>query len=359
VSPTQTKQNFDINHLINNIIGKQFNKQFVLGIVENIKQSYVQVSSLVHDTIEKMILIVKNSKISINTKIFSTIALILSATISMSLIAFSTPVLFSEIWMIPGRVWGLILGALGIKRKQRRWGTVYDSVTKRPLDPVYVSLINTETNKEVAGAITDIDGRYGFLVLPGKYRIEARKTNYIQPSVKMKGKSFDEVYNDLYFGEDILITEEGQIITKNIPMDSLSFDWNEFAKTKMNVNRFMRSKDIAWAKISKFIFAIGALVSVIAVLAAPEPYNYIIVGFYVLAYFLNFVVFNTKKSGILTEKNTKTPLSFAIVSIFREGETMPLTKKIADKFGAYYVLVPNGRYFIKIEKRMRMELTAN
>jgi hypothetical protein len=293
-----------------------------------------------------------DSTIDITVKIVSTSALVLGVTAAIGSIAFATPVSFAEIWLIPGRVSGLILGALGIRRRNREWGTVYDSVTKRPLDPVYVSLISIETGKEVASAITDIDGRYGFLVLPGKYRIEAKKTNYIQPSVKMKGKSYDEVYNDLYFGEELTITQEGETITKNIPMDSLSFDWNEFAKTKMNVNKFTRQKDITWAKLSKLVFVIGALVSIIAVIAAPQPYNYIIVGFYFLAYILNFIVFKSKKSGTLTEKDTNTPLSFAIVKIYREGETIPLTKKIADKFGSYYVLVPRGNYYISVEKKM-------
>lgn len=167
----------------------------------------------------------------------------------------------------------------------------------------------------------------------------------------MKGKLFDEVYNDLYFGEDITITEEGQIISKNIPMDSMSFDWNEFAKTKMNVNTFMKGKDVVWAKISNYLFAIGATVSLITVIFAPAPYNIIVAGFYILAYILNYIVFQTRKAGTLTEKNTNTPLSFAIIKIFRENEDTPITKKIADKFGDYYALVPKGKYYIKIDRK--------
>ena len=63
------------------------------------------------------------------------------------------------------------------------------------------------------------------------------------------------------------------------------------------------------------------------------------------------MVFKTKKSGILTEGDNHIPLSFAIVKIFREGETTSLTKKIADKFGDYYALVPNGRYYLEIDKK--------
>ncbi len=324
------------------------------NLVESIRDSIVQGlknSIITPADIQTVKEVVTSPAGGVVTKTVTAAGIVAGAGVSVSAVAFANPITFSELWLLPAKLFGLLLGALGIRRKQRPWGTVYDSITKRPLDPVYVSLINVETNKEVAGAITDIDGRYGFLVLPGKYRIEAKKTNYIEPSVKMKGKSFDEVYSDLYFGEDINVTEEGQIISKNIPMDSLSFDWNEFAKTKMNVNKFIRERDLTWAKISKIVFFIGAVVSFIAVIFAPAPYNLAIAIFYVLAYILNYIVFKNKKSGTLTEKSTGAPLSFAIVKIFREGEDIPLTKKIADKFGAYYALVPKGKYYIEIDKK--------
>ncbi len=303
------------------------------------------------DVTESIKQIINSPTGSVVTKTVSTIGIVVGAGASIFAIAIANPITFTEIWLIPAKLFGLLMGALGLKRKNRPWGTVYDSITKRPLDPVYVSLISVETNKEIASAITDIDGRYGFLVLPGKYRIEVKKTNYISPSVIMKGKSFDEVYNSLYFGEEITISKEGEIITKNIPMDSLSFDWNEFAKTKMDVNTFMKGKDIKWAKISNVLFMLGAVVALISLMFAPAPYNFIIAGFYILTYILNYVVFKIKKSGLLTERKTNVPLSFAIIKIFREGEDTPLTKKIADKYGSYYVLLPNGRYFMKVEKK--------
>ncbi len=330
---------------------KSTSNDIVSNIGDSIKQTYEQLAVSGVQSIQIAKDIVESPTGSVVTKTISTVGVVAGAGASVAAVAFATPISFTEIFLIPARLFGLLMGALGIRRKQREWGTVYDSVTKRPLDPVYVSLIDTETNKEAASAITDIDGRYGFLVLPGKYKIVVKKTNYISPSIIMKGKLFDEVYNDLYFGEDITITEEGQIISKNIPMDSMSFDWNEFAKTKMNVNTFMKGKDVVWAKISNYLFAIGATVSLITVIFAPAPYNIIVAGFYILAYILNYIVFQSKKSGTLTEKNTKSPLSFAIVKIFREGETIPLVKKIADKFGSYYALLPNGKYYIKIDKK--------
>ncbi len=332
------------------------------SIVESIKQSYDQAVIVVEEVVQKAAEVAEESlKVtkeivntptgSVVTKAVSTTGIVAGASASIGTVAFANPVAIAEIWLIPAKLFGILMGALGIRKKGRQWGTVFDSVTKRPLDPVYVSLIDTETDKEISGAITDIDGRYGFSVLPGKYKIQVKKTNYISPSVIMKGRFSDEVYNDLYFGEELQIKSGGEIITKNIPMDSLSFDWNEFAKTKMNVNTFIKTKDILWAKISNILFALGSIISLVAVIAAPAPYNIIIAVFYVIAYIVNNTVWKTKKSGILREKKTNIPLSFAIVKIYREGETAPAVKKIADKFGAYYSLVPNGRYFLEIDKK--------
>ena len=247
----------------------------------------------------------KNAKRFVNTgtgsAITKTISTLGVATgLSLPLAAASAS--FSDLGLVLARLFGFFLELFGLKKKSRPWGTVYDSITKRPLDPVYVSLINLETNQEVDSAITDFDGRYGFIALPGRYKIEAQKTNYLSPSIKMKGRSFDEVYNDLYFGGELVIKNEGEIIARNIPMDSMSFNWNEFAKTKMNVNKFIKGRDITWARISKVLFFIGAIVSLIALIFAPAPYNFIIAGFYIFAYILNYVVFKTKKSGILMER---------------------------------------------------------
>src|SRR6185295_3255558 len=98
-----------------------------------------------------------------------------------------------------------------------------------PLDPVIVLLRDLKGN-DVASAVTDIDGRYGFFVKPGKYQLLAKKTNYFFPSLKLNEKKDDEIYTNLYFGETIEITKPGQIIDKNIPLDPIDFDWNEFAK---------------------------------------------------------------------------------------------------------------------------------
>jgi len=138
---------------------------------------------------------------------------------------------FFDLYFVFLRMFTGLLTSLGVRRRRKPWGTVYDSVTKQPLDPVYVVLQDLEGN-EIQTCITDLDGRYGFLVGPGKYKIVAHKTNYKFPSEKLRGKTSDEVYSDLYFGEEIEIKEYGEVLIKNIPMDPINFDWNTLINLK-------------------------------------------------------------------------------------------------------------------------------
>ena len=65
---------------------------------------------------------------------------------------------------------------------------MYDSVTKQPLDPAYVVLKDASGN-ELSASITDLDGRYGFLLNPGSYTIVANKNTLLFSVKKIGGQS--------------------------------------------------------------------------------------------------------------------------------------------------------------------------
>ena len=279
----------------------------------------------------------------------STTSATVATGVSLGSVALLNPIATPEILLIPFRLWSLILTALGIRKKIKPWGTVYDSVTKQPLDPVYVSLINLE-GEEITSSITDIDGRYGFLVPPGVYKVIPRKTNYIFPSDKLSKHFNDELYQDLYFGDYLNISEE-ETIAKNIPMDAVNFDWNEFAKNKKHLYNFYSKRQLIFARISNYLFNIGAVVAVIALFVAPQPYNLIIFILYVFLFGLRKTTLKKKAKGKLKEKSTGEPMSFALVRIFSAATNVEIAHKVADKLGHYLCLIPNGNYYVQIEKK--------
>ena len=263
--------------------------------------------------------------------------------------AFATPITFSEIPLIPFRMWTLFLGFLGIKKRIRRWGVVYDSQTKQPLDPAYVILKDKE-GKELATTITDIDGRYGFLVNPGVYKLFVHKTNYAFPSHTLSNTKKDELYDNLYSGEDIVVNDTSEVIVKNIPLDRLNFSWNEYEKERKKLTSFSH-KDFWFFKLSNILFTIGLIIALIAFIAVPESYNGIIFSLYAVVYIIKMYGISPNKKGSIIDKNTNLPLSYSIVRLYYTDIGQEVAHAVADKFGRFYCLVKNGTYTVVIEKK--------
>jgi len=285
------------------------------------------------------------SIIDIIIKIVTTGGLIIMAIATVM----APPLSLSELFLLPMRLIGLLLIAFGWKKRNPPWGVVYDSVTKQPLDPAYVTLKDLE-GKDVSSAITDLDGRYGFLAEPGFYKMMASKTNYTFPSQKLNGKVEDELYDNLYFGAQTEIKRD-EVITRNIPMDPIKFDWNEYTKQNKSLTKFYTRWDSFFRKISDFIYFIGFIVAIIAFFASPYPYNTIILGLYIFLLVLRIIGIKPKPYGSVAEKLTKNPLGFAILRIMDPASDREISHKITDKYGRYFCLVPKGKYYVKIEKK--------
>ncbi len=247
------------------------------------------------------------------------------------------------------RIWVTIASFLGLRKKPRAWGVVYDSVTKRPLDPAYVSLYSG-SGREIASTITSLDGRYGFLVPPGTYSLKVEKTHYHFPSKRLLGLDSDVLYSDLYFGGPIEVDERG-LMVKNIPLDPLAFDWNQFAKKDRQLLRFY-ARISAWqARLISWFFTVGFFASVILLFLSYEPVNIAIALLYVAVGIVHSVMHHSQLAGAVIERATKAPSPFAIVRIFSSDGTTEIGHAVADKYGHYYCLVPPGRYLARIERK--------
>lgn len=258
----------------------------------------------------------------------------------------------SDIFNYVIRLFGYLFGR---RKKGKPWGTVYDSVTKRPLDPAYVSVekVDSETNlsKEMTSAITDIDGRFGFLLPAGQYVLKANKTHYQFPSEKLQGKESDELYDNLYFGQT-LNTEGEEVTNLNIPMDPIGFDWNEFAKTKTDFFRFYSKKELWRNRIFNFIFSLGFIVSGLTLLFNPSILNVVLVLLYLAVYILNKVWRSKYKPHRLLKKETGEPLPFSIIRLFLPGVDQQVKNVVTDQFGNFYILVRPGNYYYTIEEKI-------
>ncbi len=274
---------------------------------------------------------------------------LLASVAAYSETIFTTPLAASESLLIPVRLWGLMLVGLGIRKRARRWGTVYDSVTKQPIDPAFVTAKDINGNV-VAQSITDIDGRYGFLLPDGIYYLSAQKTNYEFPSKKIEGKVSDELYNDLYFGGPVVI-RSGEVLDRNIPMDQKNFDWNEAVKKERHDLLFHTRHEKVWAITSNYIYSIGFIISVIATAFHPHWFNIVILALYIFILLPLEFRFKRKKLGHVTDAATHEPLSYAIIRVTAFDHQTVLRTGVCDVQGRYYCIIPKGRCFVDIEKK--------
>jgi len=284
-------------------------------------------------------------QIDIPLRVITTTALVVTVLTT----AFASPFTLPELFLLPTRLLGAILIAFGWKKRNPPWGVVYDSVTKQPLDPAYITLKTADGNT-ISSCITDIDGRYGFLAEPGFYKMTAQKTNYLFPSQKLAGKSQDELYDNLYFGEEFEIKRD-TVVNKNIPLDPISFDWNEFVKQKKHLTKFFTRWDLFLRKISDLLYAIGFILAIIAFLFAPYPYNTIILCLYIFLFALRILGVKPRPFGSVIDKKTGLPLPFAIIRIIDASSHRQISHRITDRYGRYFCLVPKGKYYVKIEKK--------
>ncbi len=274
----------------------------------------------------------------------------LMAGVAQGLLLTSTVASFADLYLLFLRALGALLGLLGIKKKHKPWGTVYDSVTKRPIDPAYVTVTPVgEPESEVSSAITDIDGRYGFFLPAGSYIIKAGKTHYQFPSKTLAGKDRDELYDNLYYGDPIQ-NAGGEVINKNIPLDPIEFDWNEFTKGKTSFFKVYSQKEARRDRIFNAIYGVGFLLALSSVALSPSWLNIFVVAIYILI-FTGQKLWQATHKIVSIKKDNGEPIPFAIVRFFLTDINQEVKHVVADHLGRFYALLRPGTYYYTIEEK--------
>lgn len=247
---------------------------------------------------------------------------------------------------IPFRVTNASLAIPFFRRKRKYWGTVYDSITYEPLDPAYVQVFDMAGNEVVSG-ITDLDGRYGFLIEPGTYTIKASKTNYSFPSKTKNGQTQDKYYQNLYFGGPITITNQGEVITKDIPMDPTGEDWNQAEKRRMNITRFFKRHDMKIHKIIDILFVIGLAYTIYSLVVNFNTWNLVMLGVYIAMTIITIIGNPARAYGIVKDITGKAAAG-SVVRFFNANLNKEMLHRVVGKNGYYYALTQEGDYYATV-----------
>lgn len=270
----------------------------------------------------------------------STAAVIALAVLGVVGVASSIPALAP-------RFANIFLTFLFARKKMR--GVVYDSVTKEPIDPAYVTVIDAFTNQEVATMFTDLEGRYGFVLKKGSYKMTAQKTHYAFPSTRLLGKVKDEVYDQLYFGDVFTVENEEEVVTWNIPMDPTGTDWNQEEKRRMNIVKWFIKNPKFTTQLFTILFTVGFFASIIITYFYPVWWNIVMLVLYIVIALAQVTGYGTIHSGKITKNGV--PVAHAIIRVFGATLRREIAHKITTDLGGYYVLVPKADYYITVEEK--------
>jgi hypothetical protein len=254
------------------------------------------------------------------------------------------------------KMFNFIFIFLGLRKPRKFWGVVYDSVVKKPLDPVMVKLVSADGLQEVQNCITDISGRYGFLVEPGMYKILAQKTHYRFPS-QLSSSQTDGFYEDLYRGELFNLVGESEVVAPNIPMDPINFDWNQEAKDSY-IKKYPYLKNFVTQFISVifwflFLFSFAWILIVYLNRLTFTKFTYFMLSIFIVflsLYLLEKIVNQPRLWGRLRVGGTLKPIAGALLEL--KNPSLPnlvLAKTVTRSDGKFFLRLNPGSYDIYVK----------
>ena len=231
------------------------------------------------------------------------------------------------------------------RKKRKKWGIVYDALSKKPIDLAVVRLYSQANRKLVQTKVTDKEGRYILMARkPGKYYLTVEKPGYVYPTQYLREDKQDIKYLDLYHGEAIEVTEEKTVITANIPLDPVD-------KKVMPMKVAIRNYFINNLRL--IISYVGLVLALLVVIIYPTVITIGALILHVLLYllFTRLIVPKKPKSwGIIYDEKSKEPIKHAVVKIFDMRFKKLLEVQVTDGKGRYAFLVGKNQYQLLSEK---------
>lgn len=229
------------------------------------------------------------------------------------------------------------------RRRRAKWGIVYNSLTKQPIDLAIVRLYRKSDNRLVQSRVTDKLGRFLIMADIGDYYLTVIKPNFVFPTAYLKDENEDVKYLDLYHGETVNVKENQASISVNIPLDPIE---KAIPDKKIIFRYYLRKVQYALA------FSAVPL-AFLSVLISPSwlTITFLVIHIILYYFFRRLGYQKAPKSwGMVYDKHTRKPLAHAITRIYDKKYNKLLETRITDSKGRYSFLVGNNIYFLTSEK---------
>lgn len=338
------------------------------------RDSFKRIGVVVEDALQLALIVYEKAKVVVNNglKIVEENETEIKVTLTASApaILVLNPITLANIPYIPVYVLNMfskIFPFLGIRRRKRNWGIIYDTITKNPIPLVIVRLYSlSEDNKNtkkrlMQTMVTDSGGRFGFLPILGSYSIEAIKPSYAFPSkILEKDQKQDGLYENLYFGETINIQQEDFMPIKDIPLDPLRDGFlaspesqSAVLKKLSPVTKFIQR---VFSQAALPLIFLGILFALSVAYVSLQVTDIGLLAFYcAIAYMQIKLMPKREKSwGTVFDAKTMVPVELSVIKIFDTQYNKILKSRLTDYKGRYQFMPPEGSYKLDVVKNEYM-----
>jgi streptogramin lyase len=234
-----------------------------------------------------------------------------------------------------------LLQFLGLRRRRKPWGTVFNSQSGQPITYALVKIFDQEYNRLLETTVTDNEGRFGFLVKTGNFYVTVQKNGYNFPSETKVSGFFDSVYN----GGTLKIDEKDKTVTLNIPLDpqsKVTFAY-KFSVIIVKLNRI-------FSAIRVGLLVVGILLAITLMIFHINLLYILSLTFYILIAIWEYL--RTRRArpyGVVTDFYGR-PLETAIVRIYEKRSNRLIETDVTDIDGRFKFLVNPGVYYLTATK---------
>jgi hypothetical protein len=275
-----------------------------------------------------------------------TIPIVIVSTVANAISLFATGVGVVEYLRYLIQV---ILILFGIKKRAIPWGTVYNARTKAPISFAKVTLLDTG-NRVVDTQITDMEGRYGFVVNPemfkasgAQFHMTVEKKDFIFPSTTDDGPELFIIYRNRYHGEIIHLKKDTPI-NHDIPIEPIQIETRVIASHNIPS---MRLHNI-FVVFANWAFWLSIIVVPLTYILNPTFFNLILLivllGFNVLRILGGL---RERPYGMVIDKNKGFPMPYALITLNDEsGQRKGFA--VTNELGKYIILTDKGDFLMSV-----------
>lgn len=246
------------------------------------------------------------------------------------LISLSVVLPFITFITVPGaaiRFIGIIFG----KKSRDPWGVVTDALTGKPIPFAICQLYTAGSTYKVNQSVSDLEGRYGFVISPGDYRLEVTQTGYKR------------------FVKEITIKPEDDVQLYDIKLSK-----NSDTYIRISIQEKFKSalKDL-YKRISSTLFYLGILFSTIAFILTPNLLNIVIFLIYIaiLSYNAYKSYKGISKYAAIVDSETSLRIPYAQVKIFDTESNKLIDSIVTNYNGLFDYYGDEGKFAIYVEAK--------